>query len=104
MWQWVFQHDWLWQQVVAFAPSWLRPKLAEPAETCDLPRYLAILLWSSDVIRDNPAIIEHFVTYVRNHGGDAGCDLPLETYEAAAMEWLLLGLTELPPGGVSELS
>ena len=101
VWRGVFGHDWLWCQVVASAPDWLRPDLAERGENCDLPCYLAILLWSAEVLRDNPAIIEHFAGYVQDHSGDVVHDLPLETYEAAAMDWLLLGLTELPPAGVS---
>ena len=98
MWHWVFRQNWLWQQVVASAPSWLKPKRGD---NCDLPCYLAILLWSAEVLRDNPAIIKHFAKYVRRESKGLACDLPLETYEAAAMEWLLLGLTELPPAGVS---
>jgi hypothetical protein len=104
MWRWVFQHDWLWQQVSAFACNLPRPQLVKPDENCDLPCYLAILLWSAEVIRNNPTIIEHFARYVQKHSTGIAHDLPLATYEAAAMEWLLLGLVERPPVGVSELS
>ena len=75
-------------------------KLA-PGAACDLLSYLAILRWSADVIRANSVIADCFAEHVKQHAGKAANDLPLAHYEAAAIEWLLLGLTELPPAGVS---
>lgn len=100
MWRWVFAHRWIWSQVKETRD---RIQAVVGVETpigkaCDLLSYVAVLRWSADLIRANPEITARFSRHVRAH---APTNLPLETYEAVAVEWLLLGLVELPPGGVS---
>ena len=100
MWQWVFGHAWLREQVAAFARNLVGLELGSPPDQCDLQWYLGILFWSAEVLRNNPPITQHFATYVRGKSEGFGGDLPMDTYEAAAMEWFLLGLVELSPAGV----
>ncbi len=102
MWQWVFEHDWIWNAVLS-----ARNELAihdnekdSIGESCDVASFLAILTWSRDLLLENPSITHFFAEHVRKHANGTGTELPLETYEAAAVEWLLLGLVELPPSGV----
>jgi hypothetical protein len=104
MWQRVLSRSWLKQQVAqersriqALLPNAQCPS-ADPS--CDLVSYLAVLAWSATVMRRHPLITPLFAEYVRANGGTASIDFPIETYDAAAMEWMLLGLTEIPPPGV----
>jgi len=65
----------------------------------ELSRYFATLVWGGGVLRMNPPIPRSFASYIR--GAHPECPaLPLETFEAAALEWLLLGLVDVPPAGV----
>jgi len=102
MWSWVFGHSWLWEQVLGIrkkVETRLSGKWADASDSaCDPLSYLAILLWAGDLVRQNPTIPRSFAEYVSQHADADG--LPLVEYEAAAVEWLLLGLAELPPGGV----
>ena len=107
VWKWVFAHSWLREPMLQ-----TRRHLAtiidgdtEKASNraCDLLSYLAILRWSAEVIQCNPAITEHFAVYVRSYANEIPIGIPLESYDAAAIEWLLLGIVEIPPAGVSEL-
>ena len=99
MWQWVFGHKWLGDSVTAFARGRLGLELVSRPDQCGLQWYVCILFWSGQMLRANPEILQCFADYVRDKSKDIGRDLPLESYEAAAMEWLLLGLAELPPAG-----
>jgi len=63
---------------------------------CDLLSYIAILRWSADLVRCNPTITECFANHVGRHADDRPTGLPLESYDGAAVEWLLLGLAEMP--------
>jgi hypothetical protein len=61
--------------------------------------YLAVLVWGGRVLRDNPGVCSAFANYVeRNCKGPV---VKLREYEGAALEWLLLGLVELPPAGLT---
>jgi hypothetical protein len=105
--QWVFRHRWLKRPIEEMRERILTllPHLHCPnaAPACDLLSYLAVVRWSADVIRANPNIAQLFVEHVQASANGAAIDLPLDTYEAAAMEWLLLGLVELLPQGVTTL-
>ena len=69
-------------------------------QTCALPIwYLDLLFWASALLRDNPAIRTAFAGQVREHAGGEELPSGLEDFEASAVEWLLLGLVELPPDG-----
>ena len=104
MWSWVFRHQWLWQQInevrVRLAKE-LDVQCGPKGEACDLLSYLSILVWGAAIIRANPSICSTFAAHVRRHRKKEEVDtLPLETFDAAALEWLLLGLVEIPPAGV----
>lgn len=104
----------MWRQV--FSRAWLKGRvdlernrvgrlLAESSlpykgGSCDLLSYLAILSWSARLVQDNPDVTHEFSKYVRMNCGDTPIDFPIDTYDAVAVEWLLLGLAELPPAGV----
>ncbi len=63
-------------------------------------RYLDILLWAAAVMRDNPYVTEAFAKYVTEHAKKEHVPPDIREYEAAAFEWLLLGLVHLSPEGV----
>lgn len=104
MWRWVFSHGWLKRQVRSrhetIAPLIGRPGKKLATSPCDLHTYLAILHWGADVIRNNPEICPRFARHLERHKGKQPLDIPIDTYEAAALEWLLVGVVELPPKGV----
>ena len=53
------------------------------------------------MVRDNPHVPQVFAEHVQSHAARETLPADLERYEAAAVEWLLLGLVELPPDGVA---
>lgn len=103
---WVLKRRWIWDEVQALDSSIrarLRRDIVEhPDFQGPFSEYLPILLWASSVIRDNPGISDAFAKYVTSHANPQG-GLPqdLGQYDAAAIEWLFLGLVELPPEGVT---
>jgi len=104
MWRYVLARLWLRGQIEAERArviALLEDASCPPTESaCDLLSYLAVLVWASRVVRLNSEITPLFTEYVRASGGNEPVDFPIETYDAAAMEWLLLGLAEVPPAGV----
>ncbi|HEV8605538.1 MAG TPA: hypothetical protein VGQ99_09245 [Tepidisphaeraceae bacterium] len=103
MWKWVFGHWWLREPVdeirkrlTAILP--IRGKSDDPS--CDLSSYVAILLWTSELARKNQALTTEFANYVRKYSKRDVTPIPLEVYEAAAVEWFLLGAVELIPNGI----
>ena len=108
MWRWVFTHQWLKRPIREMREriQVLLPQTRCPPASgaCDLLSYLSIVRWSADVVRANPEIGLLFTEHVRGRANGATIDLSLDTYEAAAMEWLLLGLVEMPPEGVTILA
>lgn len=104
VWNWVFPHHWIWAQVESvrddidkvFSPAVRKHRLF----TTELKDYLAVLVWGGRVLRDNPKICGAFASYVERQN-KGPIDLNLCEYEGAALEWLLLGLVELPPAGVA---
>jgi hypothetical protein len=105
MWRRVLSRSWIrpsWEQEMRRV-SKLLPDPSCPANdlSCDMISYLGVLSWSAKMIRRNPHVTSLFAQYVRGHERVESIDFPLDTYEAAAVEWLLLGLAELPPPGVS---
>jgi len=103
VWEWVLGHCWLQEQVEQVRRE-LEPSLPTAIRkhqyfSTDLMKYLAVLVWGGRVLRDNPSVCGAFATYVeRQNKGPV--DLNLREYEGAALEWLLLGLVELPPEGI----
>jgi len=104
VWSWVFGHRWLAEQVdrtrVALASRLPRPIADDPLHETEMGRYLAVLAWGARVMRDNPRVMPEFVGYVRRHARDA-VSARVAEYQAAALEWLLLGLVDQPPAGVT---
>ena len=104
VWNWVFGHSWLAEQVdrrrAALAGRLPRTIAADPLNGTELGRYLAVLAWGARVMRDNPGIMPAFLGHVRRHTSEP---VPprVGEYEAAALEWLLLGLVDQPPAGVT---
>lgn len=102
IWNWVFAHGWLWAQVQSVKEglaSMEVPAVKDANPTDALSDYVALLFWAGRVLRSNPTVVQRFAEYVQGQ-----CEVPtrvrLAEYEAAAIEWLLLGLVELPPEGV----
>lgn len=105
VWKWVFGHRWL-RRLMSETRGRIRPLMGGTWKVvsdgaCDLRSYLAIVRWSAEVIADNPAIMDSFAKHVARHAEDKQIDVTVESYDAAAMEWLLLGLVEIPPAGVA---
>jgi len=107
MWTWVLKHRWIWSPIEALHND-LRARLPSDIQNDadhhgKLGKYLSILLWCGRLAKENPCIVATFCDYVRNRAEDACNAIPLDlnTYEAAAIEWFLLGAVELPPEGVT---
>ena len=99
--RWVLQHSWIKEQlrsthanlVVCFhnkEVEWTRGK-------CDLTAYLSLLVWAGHIIRENLDIALEFVNYLKRHQGTLPFPRDIGAYEAAAMEWFLMGLVEINP-------
>ena len=104
IWDWALNHSWINDPIRALKAE-LRPRLAGAAGNggnvgCDPLSYISILIWAGGVLRENPAIASGFASFLRSKCGSKPLPTDLETYDAVAMEWLLLGLVELPPPGV----
>jgi len=102
VWNRVMGHWWLWdsfeRQRMAIDAA-LSPKPTDHyGASCDLGSYLAMLYWCRGLLAASPAVMPAF----REHlGAEAQCEVGAAgTFEAVAVEWLLLGLVELPPEGV----
>lgn len=100
MWDRVLTHQWLWRPI-ELQRQQLAQELDLPCgkrgEACDLMSYMAVLVWGGQMLRQNPHVGQLFAAGVGNHCPGRVTRLPLATYEAAALEWLLMGLVELPP-------
>ena len=103
MWKVVFGRSWLKAMIndeKARVQAHLPEATCMASDSCDLLEYLAVLRWSARVLCLNPSIPQRFERYVCAKAEYNLRALPLVEYEAAAVEWLLLGLAELPPEGV----
>jgi hypothetical protein len=104
VWNWALNHLWVWRPIEATREA-LRPLLPGMCETsktgaCDPLSYVAILVWAGRLLRDNPAVSESFARFLRSKCSNGPLPPDLATYDAVAVEWLLLGMVELPPPGV----
>lgn len=104
VWERVFGHSWLWEQVQEVRDeleSIIPPELKEHQfYKTDLMDYIAVLVWGGRVLRNNPGVCSAFSNYVTLYT-KGPVDLNFHDYEGAALEWLLLGLVEMPPEGVA---
>lgn len=103
MWRFVFRHRWLWELVARERKriSTIVKLDGKVGDACDLLSYLAIMRWSAELIRVNPTITSAFAEHVQQHARADEFVSRLHTYEAAAVEWFLLGVVELPPTGIT---
>jgi hypothetical protein len=105
VWNFALNHLWLWRPIEAVRDALDRSLHGRvkkhPADACDPTSYVAVLLWSGELIQANPAVTARFAEYLRRHCRPHSLPDDLMTYEAVAVEWLLLGLVELPPPGVA---
>jgi hypothetical protein len=98
MWNHVFDRWWLWDSFKRTREQIDDAATVRADVACDLSSYLAVLFWCSRILRENPLIMSEFDKYI---GPDRISALPQSrSYEAAAVEWFLLGVAELPPAGV----
>ena len=65
-----------------------------------LSRYLRVLAFASDFVKANGGILAEFARTVRELAGGTTVPGEIETCEATAVEWCLIGLAEMPPEGV----
>lgn len=103
VWKWVFGHSWLREQVESIRKETdclIGHSTRHADSVCDLPTYLAVLAWASRLVRDNPCITPAFYEHVRRHANKVTVSPEVAEYDAAALEWFLLGLVALPPVGV----
>ncbi len=87
---WVFRHKYLADQLNSEPVKSMLDQL-NLNNNSRLTKYFKALVFASDLISNYPHIMETFASKVHNDIG---------TYEATAAEWFLLGLVELPPGGI----
>ena len=91
----------------AFRQPWLSCELPPESKLTDLCRtdlsaehriskYLRVLCFANEFVRENPQIRGGLAAAARGSGAAAVPD-DFEAYEAAAVEWCILGLVELPP-------
>jgi hypothetical protein len=104
VWKWVFAHDWLRAEVQRTRKETDR-LLPDEERThddwaCDLPTYFAVVVWASQLVQDNPSILREFVKYIEQCT-TVPFSHEVAEYEAAAVEWFLLGLVALRPAGVT---
>jgi hypothetical protein len=106
MWDWALSHTWIWEPMESVRVRVDRAigceSDARDDSACDSASYVAILIACAELLRQNPHIQPQFALFLRGHtNAEARLPHDLERYEAAAVEWLLLGLVELPPAGVA---
>ncbi len=80
------------------------PKAAgKPGGQARLADYLVVLWWSARLVREHrKPLMAAFTAYVETYARDARPPPPgFRTYEAVALEWMLLGLAQTPPPGVT---
>ena len=103
IWKWVFAHRWIWNDLLLVRneiDQLLGGVPKRPDVSCDNSTYLAILVWCSRLLRENPMIVTSFAAYVLSHVHQADAPADLPGYESAAVEWFLLGVVEVPPAGI----
>jgi len=95
----VFGHQWLRSQLnsvdtgnlVNEGAVDLHPRLAE---------YLRVLAFASEFVKANPYILARFAETVREIARGTTVPAYIDSYEATAVEWCLIGLAETMPSGV----
>jgi hypothetical protein len=78
----------------------LRTVSAEADDEPRLSKYLRVLAFASDFVKANGGILPEFARTVQKLAAGLAIPTDIETYEATAAEWCLIGLAEMPPQGV----
>jgi hypothetical protein len=94
----VLRHRWIGREVNRVRQE-CQPELCV-LETSHGLSYIGLLLWGSQVMRQNPKIQASFANQVKAVSGLDPDLQGFEYFEGAAFEWLLRGLVDLPPVGV----
>ena len=98
MWEFVFSHEWIWSRVEDIYKSLSNEIKINKNQGSNFKYYLAILIWASEIINSNQKIVEYFSSYVREKAKNKNHFPPdLDQYEAAAIEWFLLGVVQIRP-------
>jgi hypothetical protein len=89
-----------------FRHAWVREDVGLARRSIDQPivqlaDYATVLVWAGQVLRDNPAIMSIYGRLIASSVTRGSAPPDCLEYEAVAFEWLLQGLVELPPAGVT---
>lgn len=100
--EYVFRHTWLKKELKQAAEEIdIKPLHADKEyERYSLEYYPAVLWLGHKILENNPTVMKCFREMVLRHAKDAENGLSLMDYEAPAIEWLLIGLVEVPPNGL----
>lgn len=90
--QFVFGHKWLMKQRDSMDIGQHTDKTKVDRQVSS---YLKLLALASDFIKSNPSICGEFARSISSKSSKVPGDI--ETYEARAIEWFLIGLAESPP-------
>lgn len=102
----VLSHAWLRRDIEAVRKE-LRARAPRVAKhrwfNSELGTYLAVLVWAARVMEAHPRLMPAFWAHLERDARKRGVRVPRSARraQAAAVEWLLLGLVELPPRGVT---
>lgn len=99
----VFGHRWL-SSHLEDMDNVLRETGVETDREPRLSYYIRVLIFASGFVKQNTHILTVFAQTVRDLARDnPAVPDDIQTYEAAAAEWCLIGLAEMPPSGVEVL-
>ncbi len=87
--EYVLQHTWIMNGIGACSGRQFEP---------DFKHYVDLLMWCGALLRESPFVLDAFRKYVGEHVADPSLRAVAADCEAAAAEWFLLGVVELPPG------
>jgi len=100
----VLGHRWLWRELEKM--GWvLEAAGADAKRDKRLCKYLRVLALASEFLKANPGVLSAFAETVRMINEEIGIrpervPANINTYEATAAEWCLIGLAEMAPSGV----
>lgn len=105
VWNLMFSNLWLWEdfektRVTTDDILGIRAKRNDAS--CDVSSYVAFIVWTSNLLQQNASIMSAYKAYVRRECARISeCDGNMNRLEAVAAEWVLLGLVQLIPEGVT---
>jgi hypothetical protein len=89
-----------------FRHRWLKDDLERSCGVLNSPvlqltDYSSVLIWAGALMRANPAIMSIYELLIEELRAKESAPPACVEYEAVAFEWLVEGLVELPPAGVT---